>query len=319
MAILTRTLFTTRFPLMGGQALVRFVHDRGRAEAERIARAVEREAHRIEQKYSRYSALSIVSRINQCAGESPVVVDEETEFLVQSALEMAALTKGRFDPTVGVLRRVWDFKTDRVPSFQELSELMPLVNAGAVSLRNGSVYLQRRGMEIDLGGVGKEYAVDRVAELLQGEGVESAIVNFLGDVRTLGSRSDGRPWSIGVVDPQDPRQCRFTIRAQSGAGVATSGDYERGFLKDGIRYHHILDATTGQPRRGLSSVTVIAPTTSMAGRLATAAFLLGLEEGLRVIENSPSTEGALITDSGEVIATKGMVAISDLKAERSRP
>jgi len=316
MAVLTRTLYTTRFALMGGQASVRFVDGRGQEHAERIARAAEGEALRIEHKFSRYRSQSVVSRINQNAGLFPVIVDEETEYLVNAALELSEQTAGRFDPTVGVLRRAWDFKTGRIATPEELAALLPLVDARAVSVQNGSVFLQRPGMEIDLGGVGKEYAVDRVTERLRREGVESAIINFLGDVRTLGHRSDGRPWLIGVVDPLHPDRCRFSIRARADAGVATSGDYERGFVRDGVRYHHILDATTGFPARGLSSVTVIAPTTFAAGRLASAAFLLGPKRGLRLLEASPSTEGALITESGQVIATPGMARISDLAMER---
>ena len=316
MAVLTRTLYTTRFALMGGQAVVRFVDGRGQEFAERVARAAEQEARRIERKFSRYRADSVVSQINQNAGRYPVIVDEETEFLVRSALELSTRTQGRFDPTVGILRRVWDFKAGRMPSAEELAQLLLLVDAGSVSLRSGSVYLERRGMELDLGGVGKEYAVDRVTELLQTEDVESAIVNFLGDVRTFGSRGDGLPWTIGVLDPRNPGRCLFSIRAKAGAGVATSGDYERGFTQDGVRYHHILDATTGRPARGLASVTVIAPTAFAAGCLASAVFLLGAEAGLRLIEASPSAEGALITESGQVIASSGMARISDLRTER---
>jgi thiamine biosynthesis lipoprotein len=314
MAVLTpvegRTLYTTRFPLMGGEAVVRFVDARGRAAAERLARAGEAEARRIEQTFSRYRAQSVLSEINRQAGQGPVVVDGETEYLIRSALELWALTGGRFDPTVGVLRRVWDFKRGRVPSEQELAELRPLVDAGAVSLRNGTVTLARAGMELDLGGIGKEYAADRVAELLEAGGVESAVINFLGDVRTLGRRGDGRPWSVGIQDPRDRSRCLFAIRIGRGAGIATSGDYERGFTRDGVRYHHLLDATTGRPARGLTSVTVVAPTAFAAGRLATAAFLLGPDAGLALLEATPGVEGALLTEGGEALTTSGFARIS---------
>jgi thiamine biosynthesis lipoprotein len=179
-------------------------------------------------------------------------------------------------------------------------------------LRYGTVQLARKGMEIDLGGVGKEYAADRVAELLKARGVESALVNLLGDVRTVGRRGDGQPWVIGVQDPRDRRRCRFSIRAKVDCGVATSGDYERGFELDGVRYHHILDAATGRPARGVASVTVIAPTAFEAGRLATAAFLLGPERGLQLLEAAASVEGAIITEAGALLGTSGLGRISDL-------
>ena len=309
---LSLAAYTLRFPLMGGSASVEFVADSGDAEAERVARAVETEARRIETKFSRYREASVVSEINRNAGRTPVAVDEETDMLVGSALALARSTGGRFDPTVGPLRRAWDFRSGRVPTLEEIGALLPLVDAGAVSLRNRTVFLRREGMEIDLGGVGKEYAVDRAADILRRAGVRAATVDFAGDVSTVGSRLDGRPWSVAVRDPRDPGSARFTVRVVGDAGVATSGDYERGFVRDGVRYHHILDATTGWPARGAASVTVVARSTFDAGRHATAAFLLGPEAGVELLERASGVEGALITEEGEVLATRGMVHLSDL-------
>jgi len=307
-----RVLYTRRFPLMGGHASVEFVDDGGMDRAEWLARAVETEACRIETKFSRYREASVVSEINRNAGRTPVAVDEETEMLVRASLDLTHMTEGRFDPTVGALRRAWDFKTSRVPSAEEIAALLPLVDAEAVSVRDRTVFLRKPGMEIDLGGVGKEYAVDRAARILEAEGIRSAIVNFAGDVRTIGSRGDGQPWNVGVTDPHDRARCRFAVRALGGAGIATSGDYERGFVKDGVRYHHILDARTGWPARGLSSVTTIASTAFRAGRFSTAAFLLGAEAGLALLEDAAGVEGTLITDAGTLLTTTGMSLLSDL-------
>lgn len=297
---------------MGGAAIVRFIDDRGRRRAEMIARAAENEAFRIERKFSRYRDDSVVSEIARNAGRAPVAVDDETVALVEAALELAQLTGGRFDPTVGVLRRAWNFREPRVPADDELAALMPHVNHGAVSVGDGTVFLRAEGMELDLGGVGKEYAVDRVADVLRAHGVTSALLNFAGDVRTIGGRGDGRPWSLGVADPRAPGRCRFAVRLIGGAGVATSGDYERCFVKDGVRYHHLLDATTGRPARRVMSATVVAASAFLAGRLATAAFLLGPREGLAVIEGTPGVEGCLIDASGAILATPGLGRISNL-------
>ncbi len=305
-------LYTKHFPLMGGGASVRFVDDRGPERALAIASAVENEARRIEVKYSRYRESSVVSEINRNAGRTPVAVDEETEFLVRSALDLVRWTGGRFDPTVGALRRAWNFQSGRVPLAGEIAALLPLVDAGAVSVRNRTVFLRRDGMEIDLGGVGKEYAVDRAAELLRREGVRSATVSFAGDVRTVGTRGDGRPWKVGVVDPRDPSRCRFSVRTLAGAGIATSGDYERCFVRDGVRYHHILDARTGWPARGVASATVIAADAFQAGRFATASFLLGPEAGMALLCQETGVEGVLVTEEGRILATPGMRFLSDL-------
>jgi thiamine biosynthesis lipoprotein len=307
-----RALYTKRFPLMGGVGSIRFVDHRGRAHADAIADAAHGEAVRIERKFSRYLPSSVVSEIGRNAGRTPVAVDSETERLVGEALELAELTSGRFDPTSGVLRAVWDFRAQQIPSAEAIAEILPLVDRRLVATRDRTVFLRRAGMELDLGGVGKEYAVDRVAETLEAAGVESAIVNFAGDVRTVGGRGDGRPWSIGVADPDSPDRCRFAIRLAGGGGVATSGDYERGFVRNGIRYHHLLDARTGMPASGVRSVTAVAKTTSAAGRAATAAFLCGPEAGVELLRRLPGIEGAIIAHGGAILATPGMVSLSDL-------
>ena len=305
-------LYTYGFPLMGGHGSLESVDVRGETEARRVARAAEDEARRIEVKYSRYREASVVSEINRNAGRTPVAVDEETEALVRSAIALSRATAGRFDPTVGVLRLVWDFKGGRVPSSEEIAALLPFVDAESVRVRNRTVFLPRAGMEIDLGGVGKEYAADRAAAVLRENGVRCGIVNFAGDVRTIGCRGDGGPWRIGVADPRRRGSCRFAVFVLGEAGIATSGDYERGFVRDGVRYHHILDAKTGWPARGVASATVVAATAERAGNLASAAFLLGPEDGLALLESSPGAEGALILEDGRIVATQGMRDLSDL-------
>jgi thiamine biosynthesis lipoprotein len=138
------------------------------------------------------------------------------------------------------------------------------------------------------------------------------VVNLAGDLRTVGSRGDGRPWRIGVQDPRDKEQCRFAIRTMGEAGVASSGDYERFFVSGGIRYHHLMDARTGYPARGIASVTTVARTAFEAGLAATAAFLLGVDLGVEYLESAPGIEGVLITEQGKLIPTSGMETLSDL-------
>jgi len=307
-------LYTTRFALMGGPAVVRFVDRRGRAAAEALARAVEDEARRVEVKFSRYRETSVVSAINRDAGRTPVAVDEETDFLVGAALNLWKDSHGRFDPTVGVLRKAWDFKAGRVPAPEEVAALLPLVSGAFVSRRDGTVFLRKAGMEIDLGGVGKEYAVDRAAAVLREADVSSAFVEFAGDVRTVGSRGDGRPWRVGIAHPRREGKVAFALNVRGEAGIATSGDYERGFVKDGVRYHHILDATTGWPARGVASATAVAPTTFEAGRFATLAVLFGPDAGFELLDRTAGVEGALITDTGELRATTGLARLASLPA-----
>lgn len=307
-----RTLYTKWFRTMGGWGLLRFVDDRGRDHAEAIASRAMTEADRIERKYSRYIPSSVVSRINRDAGRTPVAVDQETVGLVEAALRLAAATGGAFDPTVGILRRAWDFREGRIPEPALIQRLLGRVDHRQVAVRDGTVFLRKEGMEIDLGGVGKEYAADRVAGRLREEGVESAVVNLAGDLRTVGSRGDGRPWRLGVADPRRKGACRFTVRLVWDGGVASSGDYERFFVHEGVRYHHLLDARTGWPARGVAATTAVAPDAFTAGLAATAAFLLGPEAGPRHLEETPGVEGVVITESGDLIATRGMDRLSDL-------
>jgi len=307
-----RTLYTKRFRVMGGGGELRFVDDRGTEAAEAVARRGMEEAERIEKKYSRFLPGSIISLINRNAGRSPVAVDPETVELVETALRLAEVTGGAFAPTVGAFRRVWNFQEARVPTRQEVEALLPLVDCRQVSVRNGTVFLRREGMELDLGGIGKEYAVDRVAARLRQEGVESAVVNLAGDLCTVGTRGDGRPWKVGVQDPRRRDTVRFALRLLGEGGIASSGDYERFFVKEGVRYHHLLDARTGWPARGVASATTLAPTAFAAGLAATASFLMGPREGLEYLERTAGLEGAIITEEGELLATSGLCACSDL-------
>jgi len=306
-----RALYNKWFRAMGSWGLLRFVDDRGVQHAEEVATAAMDEADRIERKFSRYIATSVIGRINRDAGRTPVAVDDETLALVGHALTLAAETGGAFDPTVGALRRVWDFRRQRVPSPGEVEALLPLVDYRQVAVRDGTVFLRHEGMELDLGGVGKEYAADRVADSLRISGVESAVVNLAGDIRTMGARGDGKPWRIGVLDPRVRTRCRFSMRMVWDGGVASSGDYERFFLRDGVRYHHLLDARTGWPARGVAASTTVAPTAFRAGLAATASFLLGPVEGMGYLERA-GVEGVLITDEGDVLTTPGMARYSDL-------
>jgi thiamine biosynthesis lipoprotein len=297
---------------MGGWGLVRFVDDQGEAAAEELARRAMDEAERIERKYSRFLDTSLVARINRAAGRTPVAVDNETIMLVERALDLARRTGGAFDPTVGVLRRAWDFRKARVPATREIDALRELVDYREVAVSQGTVFLKREAMEIDLGGLGKEYAVDRVARILREAGVESAIVNLSGDVACVRARGDGRPWKIGVLDPRDRARCRFSVRLGCDGGIASSGDYERFFIRDGKRYHHLLDARTGWPARGIAATTAVAASTLEAGLAATAAFLLGPEHGLGYLMDASGIEGTLITEEGVLRATPGMLRCSDL-------
>lgn len=248
------------------------------------AQAAIAEVRRIEAKYSRYRADSIISRINAAAGSHAVACDAETVSLLAYADALHGASGGLFDITSGVLRRAWDFRKAVVPTRATLDELLPLVGWQQVERENTAVCLPRAGMEIDFGGFGKEYAADRAAAVLQQLGVRHGYVNLGGDLRIVGPRPDGRPWRIGVQDPRDGAAMASDIPIASGA-LATSGDYERYFEAGGRRYCHVLDPRTGMPVTHWRSISVLGPLAVAAGSCSTIAMLLQAD-ALAFLDNS---------------------------------
>jgi len=247
-------------------------------EAARTHRAVAAQAaiaevRRIEAKYSRYRADSVVSHINATAGTGKrVAVDEETAQLLNYAHRLYCDSDGLFDISSGVLRRAWDFRNPALPDKHHLESLLSCVGWSSVKWDGDSVGLPRTGMELDFGGFGKEYAADRAAALLIERGVVHGYVNLGGDIRVLGPRPDGSPWRLGVQHPRNAGSLLAELPLSGGA-LATSGDYERYFELDGQRYCHVLNPRTGFPVRYWQSVSVAAPLCSAAGALCTIAML----------------------------------------------
>ena len=249
------------------------------ASAERAANAAIAEVKRIEAKYSRYLEGSVVSRINAQAGGAAVKADDETLALLAFADACYRQSDGLFDATSGVLRQAWNFKEPRVPSQAELDAILPLVGWDKVEISNAHVHLALPGMQLDFGGFGKEYAVDRAARVMADLGVSSAMVNLAGDLAILGSQPGGAPWRVGIKHPRRDDKLLATLPVTSGA-IATSGDYERFIEVDGVRHCHVLDPRTGRSAHGLQAVTVQATACILAGSATTIAMLKGREAGL---------------------------------------
>jgi thiamine biosynthesis lipoprotein len=241
-------------------------------EAESMAKLAIDEVLRIERTYSRYTTDSIIAKINQQAGCGAVQCDDETWALFKFASQLFDQSDGLFDITSGVLRQAWDFKNPEVPSSQKLEALLPLVGWEKVVLQDQSIALPLAGMEIDLGGFGKEYAADRAAQVLKEKGVTHGYVNLAGDMRFLGPKPTGEPWMIGIQDPRALDQVVATLPITMG-GLATSGDYERYFELNGQRYCHVLNPKTGVPVSYWRSVSVTSPATVVSGCTTTMAML----------------------------------------------
>ncbi|MFA9216346.1 MAG: FAD:protein FMN transferase [Sphingomonadaceae bacterium] len=281
-----REIYNIRFNAMASSCNVLLVA-RGDSAAAELAQVAIDEVHRIERKYSRYRADSVVSRINGAAGGEWLELDEETDGLIRYAATLYEISEGRFDISTGVLRRAWDFSgrsPPRVPTCDELQGLLALTGWDKVQRDGRSLRLLQAGMELDFGGIGKEYAADRAAAALQACGLECGYVNLGGDLSVIGPQPDGAPWPIVIQDPRNSDASIAGIPVAAG-GLATSGDYERFFEVDGRRYCHILDGRNGYPVQYWRSVSVLAPLASAAGSCATIAMLMG-EQGLSFLESS---------------------------------
>lgn len=245
------------------------------ALAGRLLDLAQTEARRIEHKFSRYRDDNIIHDINNSRGKQ-TLLDEETANLIDYAQQCYELSNGKFDITSGVLRQVWKFDgSDRLPTKKQVNEILQCVGWEKVTWEKPNLSMPQ-SMEIDLGGIGKEYAVDKTALILTQASKISLLINFGGDLYTTGRRSNGQCWHVGVDDPNATGQQNIgNIELETGA-IATSGDARRFLLKDGIRYSHILNPKTGWPvPNAPHSVTVIANTCLEAGMLATFAMLEG--------------------------------------------
>jgi|KBSSwiStaDraftv2_1062776.scaffolds.fasta_scaffold77931_2 thiamine biosynthesis lipoprotein len=287
------------FAALGSPCRVRFASVGGAAKA--LPDVIIQWVADFEARYSRFIPTSLVSRITEAAGREWVQTDPETERLLAMCHEAHFITRGTFDPTALPLIRLWNWKANPpvVPDDAAIAEAMKKVGWRKVQRAPGKVLLPEAGMALDLGGIGKEYAVDQVAQLVMQSGATSVLVDFGHDVRVQGLPPDKKPaWHIGLEDPKQPGRC-WTGLAVNNQSVATSGDYLRNFVLNGKRYGHILDVRTGRPvANGCLAVSVIAGTCTMAGMLSTTAFVLGAEEGVRLLDATYQTAGCIVTERG---------------------
>jgi thiamine biosynthesis lipoprotein len=271
-------------------------------EFETLALAAEGEVVRIERRYSRYRTDSELSRINAVAARGGSVdVDEETAALMEYAKACHTKSDGAFDITSGVLRAAWDFSRARLPSQEIIDALLPRIGLDKVALSRGRLHFAEAGMDLDFGGLAKEYAADRAAEVCASMGARHGFVDLAGDIRVVGAQADGAPWMIGVRHPGNAELVVAKV-AMSGGALATSGDYERFIEVESRRYCHLLDPRTGWPIQGLASVTVISDRCLVAGSLSTMAMLKGRQgiEWLRGLGIRHFT----VTDDGECYGTE---------------
>ena len=275
-----------------------------------VARDFQRDAvawvGQFEARYSRFIPDSLISRINAAAGEHWVEVDPETDRLFNLCQELFFFTRGSFDPTALPLIKLWNWKASPpvLPNDADIQATRALVGWSKLERRPGGIFLPQPGMALDLGGIGKEYAVDCVMNMAIARGIPNVLVDFGQDVRALGHAPDKKFWWVGLDDATAPGKCWAGVAITDHA-VATSGDYLRNFKINARRYGHILDPRTGYPAfNDCRAVSIIAPSCTIAGLLSTSVCILGAKEGLQLVELHPGAAGAVTTETTKLYSRK---------------
>jgi thiamine biosynthesis lipoprotein len=278
--------------------------DKGNAAIE----AVLAEMRRIDESMSTYKPTSEVSRVNAQAAEHAVKLSPELFDLLTAALEFSRITQGAFDITYASVGYLYDYREHVRPSEAQIAKALPGIDYRHVLLDSAArtVKFSQPGVRIDLGGIGKGHAVDRGIALLQGRGFKHALVTAGGDSRIVGDRF-GQPWVIGIRHPDRREEVIAKIPLEDAA-LSTSGDYERYFDENGVRYHHILDPHTGKTARKVRSATIIGPTATRTDGLSKTAFVLGAERAIELYNKMDGIDAVLVTPDGRVLYTKGLEA-----------
>lgn len=287
---------------------------------EEAVKAAFGEFRRIESLGDRFNPNSQVSQINQMAGINKVVVDPDVIAMINHSIELSKKLDGSFDITAGALTDLWGIghKDKYVPTQEEIDKVLPLVDYRMIEVdsTNNTVYLPKKGMKIDLGGIAKGYAINKASEALKSYGIKSALINDGGDVRVIGSKPDDIPWRVGVQDPRKSDGIIATIPMIEADTLATSGDYQRFFEKDGIRYSHIINPKTGKQPREIASVTLIYKDSSTISDIPSLGFfVLGVEKGIDALKQFPGIEAIFVTTDGRTIATPGLDGKVDIASQ----
>ncbi|AKG33741.1 FAD:protein FMN transferase [Paenibacillus durus] len=268
---------------------------------------------RMDIEFSRTKEGGEIYNVNLQAGKNAVAVSDETLDAIKQSIKYAEEMNGLFDPTIGPLVDLWNIGNggEKVPQQAEIDKAKSLTNYKDIIIdeQAKTVKLAKEGMVLDLGGIGKGYAADRIADYLKSQGLDSAMINLGGSsIIGLGTKPSGAQWNIGLQDPDKSRGTQLGTIKISNEVIDASGVYERFFIQDGVRYHHILDPRTGYPsQNGLKSVTIMSPNATDADALSTGVFLMGYEEGLKYLESLPEkVEAFFITDDNKIYATPGI-------------
>ena len=304
--------------IMGTRITVELFHPDPTVARQGVHAVIE-EMHRIDAEMSPYIESSQLSRLNEQASHSAIEVSAELRSLIRRSIYFSELTHGAFDITFASAGYLYDYRLAQRPDAAQLRESVDLINYHNLLLddRSDTIRFSRDGVRIDLGGIAKGYAVDNCIAILQGLGIRNALVTAGGDSRLIGDRW-GRPWTIGIRDPRRENGV-IALLPLVDVAVSTSGDYERFFEENGIRYHHIIDPKSGDSARELQSVTIIGPDATTTDALSTSVFVLGLAKGLELVNRLPDIDAILVDSAGSMHYSEGLESAKKMDTSVNPP
>ncbi|MET0008750.1 MAG: FAD:protein FMN transferase [Candidatus Thiodiazotropha sp. 6PLUC4] len=295
--------------IMGTKIAVELWH-KDRQMGELAVTAVMDEFRRLDEKLSPYKESSELSLLNRMAAEGAVSISGELFHLLEESQKYAELTEGAFDITFASIGHQYDYRKGKKPSQEITTQTLPLIDYRHILLKpeEQSVMFRKRGVRIDLGGIAKGYAVDKGIELLRERGIEHALISAGGDSRLIGDHQ-GRPWHIGIQAPRN-REAMAAVLPLSDSAISTSGDYERFFEAEGIRYHHIITPKTGSSAREVQSVTILGPNATRTDALSTSIFVLGAKAGMAMVNRLDDIEAVIIDNQGQLLSSDGLESLA---------
>ena len=297
----SRTVF-----LLGTVCSVQLFTDKPQTESERILHACTERLKALELYLSANADDSDLTAINRAAGKKSVRIPADLYPVFERAVFFAEKTSGAFNPVIGSVVKLWNigFDNARVPPARAINETLAFTDYTALTLQEGECFLQKAGMQLDLGGIAKGFAADECARIIKAHHIDNALIDIGGTVTALGVRPDGKPLIIGIRDPRLRQGEPIMAVIGHNKSIATSGSYERYFEQDGVRYHHIIDPATGYPvRNNLIAVSVFSNSATDADALSTACFVLGYEKAVKLLAELPDTEALFIFEDNSVRAT----------------
>jgi thiamine biosynthesis lipoprotein len=267
------------------------------------------EVKRIENLISDWIPTTQISEVNRNAGIKPVKVDAEVFDLVGRSIKISEITSGAFDISYASMDKIWKFdgSMKAMPTEEAIKKSVAKIGYKNIILdkKEQTIFLKLEGMKLGLGGIGQGFIADKVKELLAAKGCTSGIINISGDINAWGKQPDGKPWTVGIVNPLNKNKIFATFPLENSS-VETSGNYEKFVVFNGIRYSHIIDTRTGYPATGVASVSVFAKQTEIADALATGIFVLGVDVGLDLVNQLKGIECIIVDDKGKIHSSKGI-------------